>query len=417
MTRTNDKRGIEMNLFDSISLLLKMVKTGPYPHDGMGYTGHTRTVDGKNLYFSGQDIKTFENVVEEIWKHNTELYETVSLKTVKDKIIKLLEKQVFDGDPITSEDAGQLIGNLLSMKIQEWEVFRPLYGGTISPITPPFELGPFTIYHIDHHKDVILEKYPHANSTYDIHREYIETDLFISVIIKARDNRRANELSESRFRQFENIFKYMLGPSNRFDVAIFDFKDWRVSESLLLSSKTATSSSSGKGSLEKLPLNDNFFQSDKNGNKLIWEKLKLRKLTDLEQSIFAAINWIGKGVKEEDPANSFIQYIFALESLFTFQKKGVLVSPSIANQLAEFTAFILGEDLLTRTQYLRTVKNLYGKRSAVAHGGSQNILKDEVIKSYRLVKNLIVTLITHPELKDLKTIDELQQWVDGKKYS
>jgi hypothetical protein len=63
-----------------------------------------------------------------------------------------------------------------------------------------------------------------------------------------------------------------------------------------------------------------------------------------------------------------------------------LLSPSIANQLAEFSAFILGEELLTRTKYLRIVKDLYGKRSAVAHGGSQSVLKDEVTEVYILVK-------------------------------
>ncbi|TVY04325.1 HEPN domain-containing protein [Cohnella terricola] len=406
-----------MNIFDEISELLRVVKVGPNPKDGTGYQGHLRTLDGKNLYFSGQDIITFETISEKIWKGNNDLFETVTLKAVKDQIIKLLQKQVFDGNHITQAETDQFIPTLISMPIQAWEVFRPLYGANLPPNANPLALGPFTIYHAEHHKANILAKYPHGNMIYDLELEHMDTMLIMNVMINARENNRANELSDNKFRQFDNIIRYMLGPTHQHDVAVNNFNSWAVTQSLIFSAEQAASSSSATGSIQSVQITDQFFQDSKNGNLWIWNKLNSGKLTDLEKRIFAAVNWIGKGAKEKEPANSFVQYIFALESLFTFQKKGVLVSPSIANQLSEFTAFILGNDLDSRKRYLKTVKDLYGKRSAVAHGGSQVILKDEVVEAYEIVKNLVVTLITQPDLQILKSVDELQQWVDNKKYS
>lgn len=407
-----------MNIFDEISELLRVVKIGPNPKDETGYTGHFRTLDGKNLYFSGHDINTFETVSERIWKSNIDLFETVTLKSVKDQIIKLLQKQVFDDENITQEETDQLIPTFLSMPIQVWEVFRPLYGAILPPNeVAPLVLGPYTIYHVKHHKANILEKYPHGNMIYELELEHMDTELTISVIIRARENIRAKELSENKFRQFDNIIRYMLGHHHQYDVAVLDFNNRGLSKSLIFSSEVAASSSSVTGTIQRLLITDQFFQDSNNGNLWIWNTLNSDKLNDLEKRIFAAINWIGKGSKEKDTTNSFVQYVFALESLFTFQKKGVLVSPSIANQLSEFSAFILGNDIDSRKRYLKTVKDLYSKRSAIAHGGSQVILEDEVIEAYMLVKYLIVTLITHPDLKALKSMDELQQWVENLKYS
>lgn len=134
--------------------------------------------------------------------------------------------------------------------------------------------------------------------------------------------------------------------------------------------------------------------------------------------MIAAIEWVGKGLRDsDDPAKAFVQFVFAIEALLTFQKKGVLVSPSIASQLAEYSAFILGSDYDSRLEVGKLIKNLYNHRSAIAHGGSQSVLESEVNDALYLVKSLITQMITKPELVAMTSIDQLQEWVSRQKYS
>jgi hypothetical protein len=93
------------------------------------------------------------------------------------------------------------------------------------------------------------------------------------------------------------------------------------------------------------------------------------------------------------------------------------VSPSIASQLAEFSAYIVGDDFDSRLEVEKSVKKLYGRRSAVAHGGSQSVLESEVIEALKLVRNLLKRITTNPELSAMTSMKQLQDWVQRKKYT
>jgi hypothetical protein len=137
----------------------------------------------------------------------------------------------------------------------------------------------------------------------------------------------------------------------------------------------------------------------------------------LEKRIISAIGWAGKALRDEEPARALTQYVFALEALLQFQQRGSMVSPSITYQMAEFAAFIISEELEGRLEIEKMIRNIYARRSAIAHGGSNGVNEEELYKALVLLKRLIITLTINNEFKDLTSIEEISEWVKVKKYS
>jgi hypothetical protein len=79
--------------------------------------------------------------------------------------------------------------------------------------------------------------------------------------------------------------------------------------------------------------------------------------------------------------------------------------------------YIVGDDFDSRLEVEKSIKKLYARRSAVAHGGSQSVLESEVIEALKLVRNLIKRITTNPELSAMTSMRQLQEWVLRKKHT
>jgi len=404
-----------MSLLEKILKLVDLAKVGDLHQKGV-YESFTNFADGKTLYFEDEDVLTLKTTVREIWKSNKEIFKTVTEKKVKECIIEIIRQKVIDNVDLKQRHFTQMIDQLLAMPVQECDVFKPLYGAMLSDIEKPLILGPYTIYDIDHQKQIILGKYPKAEMFYDINRKYIETNLLIGLKVMAREHRRAIELSESLFQQFDNVIKFIIGPTDhRYDIGIYNFNAWSIHGSYVFTDKGVSSNTSASGSVSDLDLCDPYFIS--NGYEWIWEKLQIDDHKTLETRILLAINWLGKGLKDKNTENRYVQFIFALESLFNFQKGAPLISPSIVNQLAEISALILGSNFDERIDFMRKIKKLYEKRSTIVHGDKTQITEDDVLIAYGLVKSIILKLVHQPELRTLKSDQDLLNWVNQIKYS
>jgi hypothetical protein len=274
------------------------------------------------------------------------------------------------------------------------------------------------VYKWELHQSAIISNYPNAEDLLrSNHQDDLRENLIVSVRVFSRDSSRAVEFADARFRQFENVVRYMIGDKEgRSDVGIFDYRGLHRSQAIVLSKTSLATDGQLKGVLNLTPIDDSFFIDASAGNAWIWNTLNSSNPSNLQKRVLAAIEWTGKGLRDLDHAKSFVQFIFAIEALLTFKEKGILVSPSIASQLAEFTAFIVGTDFESRSWVERLVKKLYDRRSRVAHGGSQSVLQSQVLDAFGLVKSLITHMIIDPDLSAMTSMEQLQSWVNKKKY-
>ena len=93
-----------------------------------------------------------------------------------------------------------------------------------------------------------------------------------------------------------------------------------------------------------------------------------------------------------------------------------LISPSIANQIAETTAFIISDDISTRKDIYKKVKEVYSKRSAAVHGGSNNINNDLITKARSIIYRLIHSILISEELMALSNAKELYEWTMNRRF-
>jgi hypothetical protein len=94
--------------------------------------------------------------------------------------------------------------------------------------------------------------------------------------------------------------------------------------------------------------------------------------------------------------------IVSLESLFKTEKGN-----SIGGTIAESVAFIMADSLEGRKKLISIVRDYYGKRSGVAHGGNKSISDSELFTLINIVGTTIVVVIK--KLKDFGSQKELRR--------
>ncbi len=361
--------------------------------------------------------KLFETI-EFFWLGDKEIHQTVSKQAIEKQLIKIIREVQFSGAQLSEDTVRGLFGTFKAQPIERHETFYDLYGAEYFD-SNPLEIGPYKIYNRKIHKENILSEYPHAEHALTSHEMFeLNSEIFVSTFVYARDQERAKELAYSKFKQFDDVIKYMMGNiDTHYDMGIFNFNGIKNSKSMIFSKEHAITTSKTIGALRQVDLQQFPINDPKYGHDKIWKMLNKSSKTELEKRILAAIGWVGKGLRDNESSRSFTQFIFALEALFQHQQKNTFVSPSISNQISEFAAFIIGENYDSRVDIESRVKNLYGKRSKIVHGGSDEINEYDRYEALHLVKHLIQLLLVNEELAQLKTIHELNEWVRKQRYT
>ena len=106
--------------------------------------------------------------------------------------------------------------------------------------------------------------------------------------------------------------------------------------------------------------------------------------------------------------NSFINLITCLESYFT-PKDG---NP-IGTAIAEAIALILGNNFESRKKIKNRIKQFYGKRSGISHGGGKVILDSEHDELIMYAHRSTMWLINNKT--KFNSTNELLSWIEEKK--
>lgn len=362
----------------------------------------------RSVFISGdENIKLFNEAVDFFWKNDLTIYNDFTRKSIKKALFSLLRDN--KGIIITEDILKGAVKSLTSKKLVECEVAFPLYG--VSFISNnPLELGPFCIYT----QQMLEEKYPLSKEHYSLTMEdKFPTGVIITIKEKAKENVRLYEKAKIKIQQFEDIMRFIVGYKKHSDIGIFNYRQYKVTTAMFVSETNLGLRMVAGGSIKKLDLH-NYIPNV--AEEKIWTMLEKNQKTDLEKRILTAISWVGKGLRDEEPARAFVQYIFALESLLQLQQKNEMISPSITFTLSEFATFILANNYDERIEINKKVKKLYEKRSSIAHGSSIEVDENDLAEAEKVVTDLIYTLLSKEPFVEFKDIFQINNWVKEQKY-
>ncbi|MDP1539507.1 MAG: HEPN domain-containing protein [Moraxellaceae bacterium] len=163
------------------------------------------------------------------------------------------------------------------------------------------------------------------------------------------------------------------------------------------------------GSVRPFEINENTIRRmDEIGIFLVSDALSKTQTNSLEEAIIRAIHWFSVALTQNDSSNAFLFLIVALESLFKAE-----MGNSIGGTVAESVAFIMADNLEGRKQLISIVRNYYGKRSGVAHGGNKSISDLELLTLTNIVSTAIMIIIK--KLNKFSSQKELMGWIEEMK--
>jgi len=376
-----------------------------------------RTFNYDAVVFDGiKSVNIFNENIDAILNSDKEISGTLSKETVIKEVIQMIYDSYNNKIEISEKGIFDFWVNLKSKEIIEFEILRKMDNVKLDS-SEPYVLGPFTFYNLECHMGAIYNRYPEIKSEIEKYAITINSDVWVSVKVSARDIKKSRYLADLQFNKLENILRYMIGDiSGKNNIGILDFKGAEIKRTLILSHKIFSNANNLIGPINIVDIRDDFF-INQNGNKRIWDILKQNNASDLEHKILNSIEWTGKGLNEMDNSKAFIQFFFAIEALLTYND-GDMISPSIANSISETISFILCDKLKDRLEMEKIIKNLYKKRSAIVHGrASANLQESDLITTYHIANSLVVILLNSSEYKCFKSNKELHEWVKEKKYS
>jgi hypothetical protein len=237
----------------------------------------------------------------------------------------------------------------------------------------------------------------------------------VMVSVTACDPGKAQEKAYAEFQWIENAVRLFVAPE-RFEVGITSFHYAFVENSLVTTDDGAMRGTSSKfiGAHELLSLDSAFALGgilyrviDKLGR-------KQTDLTEFQKRIRHAVYLGGLSVHETVPEIAYFLCVSAFETLF--QKEiDKYVNSSIAQQILEAFCFLIADECKRRETF-EQMRSLYGKRSAVAHGGKTEVSKQEVELVRNYLRVAVIKLVNDPILSKLKTIDDVSALILKKKF-
>lgn len=132
--------------------------------------------------------------------------------------------------------------------------------------------------------------------------------------------------------------------------------------------------------------------------------------SETEIKIARAAKWLGRSLRMSGTTERFLMAVNALESLFS-RGRG---APVIQN-IAEGAAFVKGRTSKDRLAVCKHIRELYGKRSTLVHGGDDKILDvDAATIQLYVYEILCLCFLNISKLNNLK--NGIEDWVERQKF-
>lgn len=381
------------------------------------YSGNIKTEDdidklknNPSIVIYGEDIKKFNDLYENLYK---------TLKVDK-KQVSLEQFQKDTRDLFFFRPSESELKKIIEDKYKESEDFyyiAPIYGiacrddildfGKISFVSSNY-IGEFTnnITNIKN-KDLLLRNFNNVDKK--------EHSLYFVRKYKCYDANFTKERFSIDLDEIINVLRFLY--MYKTDRSYID-RVKNNSNSVFYSaiSKTQVTSNSSVINLNDIPIiMDKTWFNHKYSNKIMNIMCKDNK-NDLEQRIVQSLIWCGRSIEEYYLDLSCAEVAFAFESIFKSDKTR-LITQSIQDQIAESTALILNNSYDEIIRQIRDLKEFYGLRSAIAHGGKQEGNISVYNKNLNVFRNIIIKLLEDETYAKCISLEDLKDVLDKKKYS
>jgi hypothetical protein len=393
-------------LTEIAEIVLRPFSDSPEPYKSFG-------IDKYNITFLGFDkLEKFQNGLETMFNSNKEISETWTLKKFETEFVNLIRLLKNENRPCQTNDIELLFEKFIKVEIQESEILYELYGAEMN--LPKLILGDFTIYDFDLSIAELTERFPYLIN-HNLYFSDRKSKYLVGIKVKARDNDKAVEIANKLCEIFENVFSYMIADlKHERTVGVFNFRGWSTTKIVVCNNDSM--GFQGKNSIF-LPvhIDDPFFTDPSQGNDKIWVLITKTQKTEIEKRLLNAIEWIGKAVYDIDLSKSLVQFVFAVEGMLQQNEKAI-ITPSIVSQLSDWLAFIINDDLEQRKKISKYFKDIYQKRSAIAHGATKTIDIQDLSISLQISKLMIIAFLINKPFCDIKTMEELNKCITDLKF-
>lgn len=381
------------------------------------YTGNIKSENdieklktNPKIVIYGDDIKTFNDLYYDLYKQLKVDKKQVSLEQFQKDT-----RDLFFFNP-TDVDFKKIVDEKY-VKSEDFYYIAPIYGikcresiidfGNIAFVSTN-QIGNYVngIMNVSH-KDFLLS---HFNN--DDKKEHM---LYFVKKYKCYDANYTKEKFESDLDEMINVLRFLC--MYKTERSYID----RVKNNSSTIFYSAISETKGSSKSSTINMNDIPIMMDKNWfnykyAKKIIEILCKDNKTDLEQRIIRSLIWAGRSIEEHYLDLSCAEVAFAFESIFKSDKSR-LITQSIQDQIAESSALILNDKYDDIIRQIKELKEFYGLRSAIAHGGKQEGDMYIYNKNLTTFRNVIIKLLENDIYLNCNSLDDLKDALDKKKYS
>ncbi|HAA6512616.1 TPA_asm: hypothetical protein GF078_01240 [Listeria monocytogenes] len=231
--------------------------------------------------------------------------------------------------------------------------------------------------------------------------------MYISVGVNAKSKNLALELGGKYLREFEQVFRTVLGIDLFQDLGIYNFLGRKTLQHILTwECKGKEFNSHLTFTLDEIDVTDNYFKKERFLK--LYSLISNNERNNLEERIYRGVIWIGKSIKELDNNIRISEIVFALESLV--QEK----NDQIVKTLCGLGSYIYSDEIEMRKEFQEFVKKIYEVRSKIIHGESANTNEILVDESIGKVMTIIFNLLCEEEFSNMKNYDDLKSWYEEK---
>ena len=358
-------------------------------------------------------------------KYFYDLYHDHKCKELKISQKKLEEIVISDFfDLLTNSDHNHILEDeIKNIPIAQVHVLLPIYNIQIT--IEKVKIGDYNLIQFQKLGDYIRNNGFILSEIYinDFSNDvYFYNIPFAEITVDARDNEFALETAKQKLQLFICFINYCLFSDIRGTEVASNYTNTGNRDRHYMVSSTSFSSSMSANHIGvKRPDVSDFYDyivDDKNGYSRLIEIIQKDVLdNELEKRISNAINWIGLSIAENNNAIALTQSTLAVESLLQSQISGEPISKSIVASISETVAFLLGDSFDSRKDWEKRFKIIYGLRSKVAHGKSNDISPYQVLEAIEIAKSVVTQILTNPEIKSAKTIQMINNYIEKMRYT
>lgn len=243
-----------------------------------------------------------------------------------------------------------------------------------------------------------------------------QSSIVLNIKVKSENYESATERARMLSEKFEHLLHFIIADLNFiYSVGTKNIRKFQLSTVVTLDEEGIGFGSKAHIFHKNYKISSEIINSSEYGYDKLWNLIGCEKLSPLNKKIIIAIEWIGKALWERDYTKSFFQIMIAFEVLLQHQSNS-LISPSIANQISEWGAFIYSDNNDERLKIFKKIKELYGLRSKIVHSGFNDINTGNLYDALSIIKNIIINLITKEEYNNI-SIESLNEIINNKKFS